>query len=90
MRHADGVGEALPQRSGGDFDAGRVAALGVAGREAAPLPELLDVVQRQVVTGQVQQRVQQHRAMAGGEHEAVAVGPAGIARVVPEEALHST
>jgi len=39
----------------------------------------------QVVAGQVQQRVLQHRAVTVGEHEAVAVGPPGVGRVVPEE-----
>ena len=48
--------------------------------------KLLDVVQRQVVAGQVQQAVEQHRAVPGREHEAVAIGPVGIARVVLEEA----
>ncbi len=40
-RHADGVGDALAQRTGRDLDAGRVAALGVPGRARAPLAELL-------------------------------------------------
>ena len=44
-----------PKRPGGDFDARRVPALGMAGRAAAPLAELLDVIQRQVVPGHVQQ-----------------------------------
>ncbi len=39
-RHADRIGQALPERSGGDFDAGRVAALGMPGRLAAPLAKL--------------------------------------------------
>ena len=34
---------------------------------------------------EMEQGVQQHRGVAGGEHEAVAVGPGGIARIVAEE-----
>ena len=54
---------------------------------AAPLAESLEVVHRQCVAGHVQQRVQQRRAMAGGKHEAVAVGPSGLAGMVAQEAL---
>ena len=42
---------------------------------------------RQVVAGQVQQRVLQHAGVARAEHEAVAVGPLGVGRVGPQEAL---
>ena len=43
--HADAVGEALAQRTGGDLDAGGVVDLGVPGGAAAPLPEGLQVVE---------------------------------------------
>src|SRR3546814_2406982 len=56
-------------------------------RLAAPLPEALDLVERQVVAGDVQQAVQQRRTVAGGEHEAVAVGPQRIGGVVLQESL---
>ena len=38
------------------------------------------------VAGQVQQRVEQHRAVAGRQHEAVAVGPARVGGVEFQEA----
>ena len=84
-RHADAVGEALAQRPGGDLDARRLVdlvALGVARRLRLPLAEVLEVVHRDVVARQVQRRVQEHRAVAGAEHEAVAIGPVRIGRVV--------
>src|SRR3546814_12884500 len=59
--HAHGVGEALTERPGGDFHARGVAALGMSRRLAAPLPEMLDVVVRQVVAGEVQPAVQHGR-----------------------------
>ena len=84
-RHADAVGEALAERAGRDLDAGRdvcAVALRVARRDRAPLAELLELVQREVVAREVQHRVEQHRAVAGAEDEAVAVGPRRFRRVV--------
>jgi hypothetical protein len=48
------------------------------------LPEALDLVERKIVAGQVQQRVQQHRAVAVRDDEAIAVCPSRICRVVHE------
>jgi hypothetical protein len=84
-RHADAVGEPLTQRPGRHLDAlGLVhaVALGMAGRERAPLPEALDLVERQRVAGQVQGAVEEHRPVARAEDEAVAVGPARVPGVV--------
>ena len=81
-RHADGIGHALAQRAGGDLDTRCVAALRMPGCLAAPLPELFQVVQRQVIAGDMQQAVEQGTAMPGRQHEAVAVGPQGVGRMV--------
>ena len=84
-RHADAVGEALAQRPGGDLHAGRdvdAVALGVPGRQRAPLAEVLELVEREVVAAEVQHGVQEHRAVAGRQDEAVAVGPVRIGGVV--------
>src|SRR6185369_6185821 len=86
-RHADRVGNTLPERAGGGLDAGREAVLRMARRLRAELAEALQLRHRQVVAGQVQQRVQQHRAVPVGEHEAVAVRPGRIAGVVREVAV---
>ena len=64
------------------------------------LPEGLDVVQRDGLTadllvawigcfnaGKMNQRVEQHRSMTAGEHEAIAVGPHGLFRIVAKYAL---
>ena len=63
-RHADRVGEALAERAGGRLDARRDADLGMARRLAVQLAEVAQLVDRQVVAGEVQQRVEQHRAVA--------------------------
>ena len=70
----------------------RVAVLGMAGGAAAELAEALQLVDAScsAVAGEVQQRIEQHRAVAGREHEAVAVGPVGMRRIEFEELLHST
>jgi CobQ-like glutamine amidotransferase family enzyme len=50
------------------------------------LAEVLQVVDGQIVAGEVQQAVDQHRAVAVGLDEAVAVGPLGVGRVVAQVA----
>ena len=86
QRHADRVGEALAERPGGGLDAGRMAVLGMAGGARAELAEALELLDLHLrIAGQMEQRVEQHRAMAGGQHEAVAIGPVGRARIELEE-----
>lgn len=85
QREPDCIGKALPKRPGGGFHPRRFAALGVAGGLAVQLTELLELLDRQVVAGQVQQRVLQHRPVPVGQHETVAIEPLRIVRVVPEE-----
>ena len=81
---SNGIAETLAQRAGGRFDAGGMTVFRVAGRLAVQLAEFFQFVERQIVTRQVQQRVDQHRAVAIGEHETVTVGPFRVGRVVFE------
>jgi hypothetical protein len=85
-RHAHRVGDALAQRAGGGLDAGRVADLGVAGRLAVQLAEVLQLLHRQRVAREVQERIDEHGAVAVAEHEPVAIGPLRVHRVVLEVA----
>ena len=80
--HADRVGETLPQRSGRGLHASGHAELRVTGCLAVQLAEALQLLERQRVAGEVQQRVQEHRAMSVRQHEAVAVRPVRIGRIV--------
>jgi hypothetical protein len=48
------------------------------------LPKVRDLLHRQVIPREVQQCVEQHRSVAVGEHEAVAVGPMRIGGIVPQ------
>jgi len=83
-RESNRITEALAQRTGGRFHARRVAVLRMPGRAALPLTELLEILERKVIAGQEQQRVEQHRCMARRQNEAIAVEPARILRVVPQ------
>ena len=85
QRHADGVADALPERSGGGLDAGGEAVFRMPRRAAAELPEALQLFHGQVVAREMQQRVEQHRAVPGREHETITPGPSGIARIVAHE-----
>jgi hypothetical protein len=84
-RHADRVAEALSERAGGALHPGRHAVLGVTRRDRAELAEVADVVDRDGVARQVQQRVEQHRPVTRREHEAVAIGPVRGRRVVAQD-----
>ncbi len=87
-RHADAGGDALAERPGRGLHAGYPVIFGMAGCLAVELAEAADVVegdrrraQPLVVgihgagLGEEQRRPQQHRGVAVGQHEAVAVGP---------------
>ena len=52
---------------------------------AAPLAEVLQLCERQVVAAEVQQAVKQHAAMPARQHKAVAVKPAGVSRIMSKE-----
>ena len=85
QRHADARGKALPERPGGRLDAGRTPVFRVSRGHALPLAEALEFIQRQGIPGQVQQAVQQHRAVPGREDKAVAIEPLRVTRAVVHE-----
>jgi hypothetical protein len=86
QRHAHGIAQALTQRAGGRFHARGDAHFGVARGLGMQLAEILQLFDRQVIAGQMQQGIDQHRAVAVGQHEAVAVGPGGILGIVTQVA----
>ena len=82
QRETHRIGDTLAQRAGGGLDARQVAMLGMAGGGAADLAELLEILDGNLgIAGQPEQGIEQHRAVPGRQDEAVAVGPAGVARV---------
>jgi len=86
QREADGIRNALAERAGSRFNADGDAVFRMAGCLRMQLAEILQVVDREIVAGQVQEGVDQHRAVAIGHHEAVAVGPVRVCRVVAQVA----
>ena len=80
--HSHRVTHALTEWAGCGLNAGGVAEFGMPRRAALPLAEMLDVIEGQVVATEVEKAVKQHRRMSGREHEAVAICPVGIFRVV--------
>ena len=85
QRHAHRIGAPLAQRAGRGLNPRRVAILRVAGRTAAPLPELLQLLQGKIIAAYMQQAVEQHGAMATGLHIAVAIRPGRVGGIVLEE-----
>ena len=81
-RHPGGVGDPLSERAGGHLDAVRRFELGVPRSVRAQLAEGADLLDRErPVAGEVQQRVDQRRAVPVGLDEAVAVRPLRERRV---------
>ena len=93
-RHPDAGRDALPERTGGAFDAGDPAVFGVARRLAVELAESADVVERHgrlpepLVLGvhgldarQVEDRPEEHRGVPVRQDEPVAVRPDRVFRV---------
>ncbi len=85
--HAGGIGDPLAERAGGDLDPGRGIELGMTLAVRAQLAKGADLAQRDLlVARQIEQRVEQHRAVPVRFHEAVAVEPGGIGGIEPEVA----
>ena len=84
-RHSHGVGHALAERAGGYLHARHQAALGVARRARVPLPEALQILDREVEPGQVGQGVLQDASVPGREHEAIPVAPLRVRRIDPQD-----
>jgi len=63
--HADGVAETLSQGAGGGLHPRGVPPLRVARGPAPPLAEAFQVVQGEVVAGEMEQGIEEHGAVAG-------------------------
>ncbi len=83
--HTDCVSDPLAQRAGGGFHACGVADFRVARSLGVQLTEVFQFFNRQIITGEVQQAVNQHGAVTVGQHEAVAIGPGRVLRVMVQE-----
>jgi hypothetical protein len=84
---ADRGREALAERARGDLDTVGVAVLRVTRGLRAPLAQVLQVVDLEPVAVQVELHVLEDRGVTGGEDEAVAADPGGVARVATHHLL---
>ena len=82
--HAHCVADALTKGTGRRFHAGGVAVLWMPRRLALPLTELLQIVECEIIAGEVQHAVQKHRRVSGGQHEAIAIQPVRVGGVVAQ------
>ena len=83
--HAHCIGDALTQWACGGFHAIGIAVFRVAWGFAVPLTEVFQIFNRQIVASQMQQRVNQHRSVAVGQHETVAIHKVWIGWIVAQE-----
>ena len=77
-RHTHGVADALAERARGRLHAGRVAVFGVAGRLVAQLAEVHQIFLGNVVSEQIQKRIEEHGTVPCGQNKPVAVVPFGV------------
>jgi hypothetical protein len=82
QRKAHTVGNTLAQRASGGFDTGGDAHFRVACGFAVQLAEVLQLLHGQVIACEVQQRINEHGAVAVGQHKAIAVSPMRVGGVV--------
>ena len=81
-RHADGIGETLAERARRRLDAFGMTVLGMSGRLRSELAKILDLLDGHAGrAGEMEERIEQHRAVPSREHEAVACRPAGRRRI---------
>ena len=81
-RHANRIGKPLSQRAGGCFNTAGMTKFRVTGGDRAQLPEIFDLRARHVcMSGQIQQRINQHRAMPGRQYKAVTVRPVRVGSI---------
>ena len=85
QRKTDAMGKPLTERSGRHFDTSRHKVLGVSRSLAMKLPELLQIVDRQFVSCEIQQGIQQHRTMSGRQNKPIAIEPMRVRRTMSEE-----
>ena len=84
-RHANTGSESLSERPCGRLDADRLFDLRMARRVTAPLAEILELVHPQREPCEVEERVEEHRAVAVRQHETVPVDPFRSVRIDHQE-----
>ena len=82
--HAQCIHESLSERACGRLDTRRKPVFGMPRRLASPLTKTDDLMERKVITAQMENRVKKHGGMTAREHEAVPVKPVGISGIIAQ------
>ena len=83
---AHGIGDALAQGARGGFNASGVAIFRVARRFRSQLTEIFQILERHVpVAREIEQGIDQHGAVAGGQNETIAIRPVWVAGIEVHE-----
>ena len=72
-RHTHGIAHSLTKRTSGALNPSSLTIFGVTGSLTVELAEILNLFEREVITGEVQPAIKEHTAMTGGENKAVTV-----------------
>ncbi len=81
------VSDALTQRASSGFNTRRIAIFRVTCSFRMQLTEIFDVIDRKIVTGQVEQAVNQHGAVTIRQDETVAIHPVRVGWIMYHEII---
>jgi hypothetical protein len=78
---SDGLGKTLAKRAAGCVDSRGVPDFRMSRAKGIQLPEKLELIHRNMETGQVKVGIKKGRAMSGRKDETVPVDPVGMVRI---------
>jgi hypothetical protein len=81
-RIANSIGDSLAERTGRGLNTVSFIEFRVPWCLTVELAEVLHLIERKIVAGKVKPTIKEHRSMARGEYEAVAIEPFGGFRIV--------
>ena len=76
--HSHTIGKSLTKGAGSGLDPFCNVRFRVTGGEALPLAEILEFIERKIITSEMQQAVNEHRAVSGRENKPIPVRPIRI------------
>ena len=82
QRHADGIRESLAKRARRSLDADLHVAFRMPGGTLSDLAKVPEFIEAQWIAAKISNRVEQHRAVAVGQDEPVAIVPVRVAWVM--------
>jgi hypothetical protein len=83
--HPDSISDALTERTGRSLNSGGLAKLWMPWRLAVQLTKSLNLLQRQIESGEMQPTVKKHAAMSGGENKSIPIDPVWVIRIESQD-----